>query len=122
MDNYEQQGTRCLDEFFCNGEEACDDAGICQTGTEPCADPWLPFCDENINECVECLKIGDVDGDDDVDLQDFAAFAGAEGCQTAPGGPVDPPMYAPECRCLDADDDGDIDLVDFGYFQRSFSG
>jgi len=121
LDNYEPQGTPCVDEFFCNGEEACDDAGICQTGMDACTDPWLPFCDENIDECVECLKIGDVDGDDDVNLQDFAAFAGAEGCQTGPGGPVDPPMYAPECRCLDADDDGDIDLVDFGYFQRSFS-
>ena len=122
LDNYEQQGTPCLDEFFCNGEEACDGSGICQAGVEPCTDPLLPFCDEEANTCVECLKTGDADGDDNVDLNDFAMFAAPQECQTGPDGPVYPPMYAHECRCLDADDDGDIDLADFGWFQRVFTG
>ncbi|UCE61520.1 MAG: hypothetical protein JSU63_07175, partial [Phycisphaerales bacterium] len=120
LKNYEQQGTPCLDELFCNGEEACDGVGNCQAGIEPCADPLLPFCDEEMDVCVDCLEIGDVTGDGEVGLEDFAAFAGSKGCQTGPSGPVDPPLYPPECQCLDADDDGDIDLGDFASFQQIF--
>lgn len=119
LDNHELDGTACPDELFCNGEETCDGAGTCQPGVDPCLDPSLPFCNEDTDECVECLEIGDMNGDGYVDLQDFATF---QGCETGPVGPVDSPAYSQECQCLDANDDGDVDLIDYGVFQRHFTG
>ncbi len=46
---------QCNDGLFCNGVESCA-AGICVSGTAPCPQPGLPFCDENLNACVECLN------------------------------------------------------------------
>jgi len=57
---------------------------------------------------------GDCDGDNDVDLDDYAVF---EGCITGPnGGPIDP-----SCRCADLDADDDVDLADFAEFQVVFA-
>jgi hypothetical protein len=58
---------------------------------------------------------GDSDGDDDVDLVDFAAF---QLCYTgSSAGPVDE-----NCQTFDFDDDTDVDLTDFGAFQLVFTG
>jgi hypothetical protein len=65
---------------------------------------------------------GDSDGDDDVDLIDFAAFFD---CAAPPGsGPAPtPPMTAQDCLDLfDLDGDGDVDLFDFAEVQQAFTG
>jgi hypothetical protein len=52
----------CDDGLFCNGQETCVDAA-CVDGTPPCPQPDLPFCDENLDACVECLSAAEcVDG------------------------------------------------------------
>lgn len=53
---------------------------------------------------------GDLDGDSDVDMDDFGIVAN---CMSGPQIPC-----APECIRADADADGDVDLTDFGYFQQ----
>ncbi len=117
--NVEPAGTPCHDALFCNGEETCDGAGVCQPGSYPCDDQSLPFCSEDADVCVECLVIGDINGDEQVNLEDSQAYPE---CMVGPLGPQDPPVYSSECRCLDADDDGDVDLADFAEFQRGFTG
>ena len=63
----------------------------------------------------ECQVFGDFDGDEDVDLTDYATFSG---CMTGPnGGPVDA-----GCALGDFDCDGDLDLNDFAAFQEAFAG
>ncbi|MCK4660678.1 MAG: M4 family metallopeptidase [Phycisphaerae bacterium] len=71
----------------------------------------------------ECDQPGDLDGDGDVDLFDFAEFCD---CLTGPceSPPCEPPLYgAPCCACTfaDADSDGDVDLADFVWFQFLFT-
>jgi hypothetical protein len=58
---------------------------------------------------------GDVDGDGDVDLVDFAQF---QLCFTGPGGSISEGA----CAATDFDNDGDCDLVDFNAFQLAFTG
>jgi hypothetical protein len=58
---------------------------------------------------------GDVDGDGDVDLADYASW---DSCMNGPGiGPV-----VAECAPLDLNGDDDIDLADFAAFTRAFTG
>lgn len=57
---------------------------------------------------------GDVDGDDDVDLDDFAGFFE---CFAAPESLVEP-----RCERSDFDHDRDVDLLDFADFQAAFTG
>jgi len=57
----------------------------------------------------------DLDGDCDVDLDDFGAF---QACVTGPA--LGPPGSG--CDDADLDDDGDVDQSDFGLFQRCLSG
>jgi hypothetical protein len=60
---------------------------------------------------------GDLDGDRDVDLDDFAMFS------LCFGGPGNPP--APSCPPevdADLDDDSDVDLGDFSTFSSGFTG
>ncbi len=56
---------------------------------------------------------GDSDGDGDVDLVDYAAFAG---CLVGPRGG----LAEPECGVFDFDADLDVDVEDFGAFQNAF--
>jgi hypothetical protein len=58
--------------------------------------------------------VGDLDGDDDVDMDDFEIFGG---CMGGAG-----TGYPPECAEADLDDDEDVDLVDFANFQTVFTG
>jgi GH15 family glucan-1,4-alpha-glucosidase len=55
---------------------------------------------------------GDADGDGDVDLGDYAAFAP---CLTGPGG-----VATAACAVFDFENDGDVDLDDFAAFQLAF--
>ncbi|HUU85278.1 MAG TPA: FG-GAP-like repeat-containing protein [Phycisphaerae bacterium] len=62
---------------------------------------------------------GDSEGDCDVDLADFSAFAA---CITGPCAPDCDPPLDPACNVMDLDGDGDVDLIDFRAFQSGFSG
>lgn len=57
---------------------------------------------------------GDLDGDSDVDLDDYIAF---EQCLAGPAVPV-----SPGCEVADLRNDGDVDLEDFADFQTVFTG
>jgi hypothetical protein len=59
-------------------------------------------------------RLGDCDGDQDVDATDYHTFAG---CMSGPGGGL-----GPDCACADLDYDGDVDLKDFALFQQGFTG
>jgi hypothetical protein len=59
---FEPVGTPCPDDLFCNGEERCDDTGVCVPGTPPCAAEQK--CDEQNEECVGCLVDDDCDDAD----------------------------------------------------------
>ncbi|UCF35136.1 MAG: fibronectin type III domain-containing protein [Phycisphaerales bacterium] len=63
---------------------------------------------------VGCITPGDMDWDDDVDLQDFAKFGV---CLQGPGLSIQS-----ICACADIDGDGDVDLKDYAAFQGAFSG
>ncbi len=58
---------------------------------------------------------GNCDGDDDVDLADYACF---HDCLTGPGGS----WSQEQCAAFDWDIDGDVDLGDFAEFQKVFAG
>ncbi len=63
---------------------------------------------------------GDADGDCDVDLDDYALFAG---CLAGPDVDVPPAeCTAPEFSATDLDGDDDVDLADLAGFQQVFSG
>lgn len=60
---------------------------------------------------------GDFDGDGDVDVTDFGAFA------LCYGGPFVPPALSCQPGVdADCDGDGDVDLGDFGIFSQNFTG
>ncbi|MBN1491406.1 MAG: hypothetical protein JXA69_15940 [Phycisphaerae bacterium] len=56
----------------------------------------------------------DLDGDADVDLDDFTIF---QPCFNGPNR-----TYPPDCNAADLDDDGDVDLSDFSEFATCFNG
>ncbi len=62
--------------------------------------------------------VGDMDCDNDTDLDDLAVF---HSCVTGPASPGDPPPLPAVCTLADLDADGDVDLTDFGVFQLRFS-
>jgi hypothetical protein len=96
----------------------------------PCIDtasnnaPGLPETDLDGHARILCTVvdmgayesgIGDYDCDDDVDLNDFAAWGA---CFTGPDGAP----YEPDCEAFDFDYDGDVDLNDLALLQNLFSG
>lgn len=66
------------------------------------------------NSATPGFCTGDLDGDGDIDRDDFDAFAA---CSAGPGGR--PPAG---CGKADLDGDGDVDLADFAAFQGAFTG
>ena len=56
----------------------------------------------------------DVDGDCDVDLDDFDQFIGCVSKPSEEAGPL--------CFCADRDGDGDVDMHDYFDFANSFTG
>ncbi|MBI4717991.1 MAG: hypothetical protein HY763_09325 [Planctomycetes bacterium] len=47
---------QCLDDIFCNGDEYCDNFGLCQPANPAAADcPSGTVCDEFNDNCVECI-------------------------------------------------------------------
>ena len=57
---------------------------------------------------------GDLDGDGDVDIDDFNTFAG---CMSGPDA-----AFPVDCDAADLDADSDVDLIDFVDCQRAFTG
>ncbi|MHC4697706.1 MAG: thrombospondin type 3 repeat-containing protein [Planctomycetota bacterium] len=49
----------CDDGQFCNGMESCDSEEGCQPGVDPCVGL---LCDEDLDECTDCLSDPDEDG------------------------------------------------------------
>ncbi|MBI4718223.1 MAG: immunoglobulin domain-containing protein [Planctomycetes bacterium] len=64
----------------------------------------------NLN--VVATRLGDADGDNDVDLADAELLGG---CMTGPGMPA-----TAGCEAFDFDGDGDVDAADVAAFQRVF--
>ena len=75
---------------------------------EPIAGETDKFDNTFIDGTVFVTILGDIDGDGDVDSDDFAIFAGAYGTS---------PPSNPEC---DLDEDGDVDADDFAIFSGNF--
>jgi hypothetical protein len=45
----------CDDLLFCTGVDTCNAYGNCQSSGSPCTAPEFPQCDEEMDDCVECL-------------------------------------------------------------------
>lgn len=61
---------------------------------------------------VSVRALADVDGDGNVDLNDYEGFLD---CENGPDGEIDS-----DCEPADLDADGDVDWADFGAFQRLY--
>ncbi len=72
-----------------------------------------------ILQVVSPVVVGDMDCDDDIDLDDLAVF---HTCVTGPASPGDPVPLPALCTLADFDADGDVDFTDFGVFQLRGSG
>jgi hypothetical protein len=102
--------------------DACDID--CAAPEEDCQAPCGTSGDCNSNGKPDECELGDLDRDENVDLDDWALFMG---CLTAPCGlpPCDPLLYAgieESCCVADMEADGDVDLHDVAGFQAAFTG
>ncbi len=76
--------------------------------------------DCNINGIPDACDGMDIDGDADIDLDDYDAFTA---CATGPCAqpPCVPPLFSDLCCAIaDSDSDGDVDVREFGVFQAAF--
>jgi len=62
-----------------------------------------------VGDTPDYSKAGDLDGDGDIDFEDFAIFADDWGC-----------LASPDCGAADIDGDGDVDLDDFEKFIKGW--
>ena len=97
-------GGFCVDDV---DQETCVDThgGVYQGGYTTCSDPGVLCCPD---------PFADMDGDQDVDQDDFAVF---QGCMTSGLGTLEP-----ACKCLDQVNNGEIDEDDWGAFEACASG
>jgi hypothetical protein len=51
----------CEDDLFCNGDEQCDPETGCFSPGDPCISTNQPICDEDADQCVQCLTDEDCD-------------------------------------------------------------
>ena len=104
---YEPEGTPCPDDEFCNGEETCDDMGICEPGTPVDCDDGVDctddICDDDLNSCVH-------NPNDDKCKDDGLYCNGEELCDQVSGcySSGDPCPTGTECN----EDTGTCDSVD----------
>ncbi len=63
----------------------------------------------------ECVNPLDIDGDDDIDLVEFGAFAEC-------AAPASPNESGESCDVFDLNEDDSFDLIDFGLFQLAHTG
>ena len=81
---------------------------------------WGTSVDCNGNGIPDECEPGDIDGDGDVDLSDFATFAL---CYAGAGVTVPPPSCSEAWFCSsDLDGDDDVDLSDFAIFALNYTG
>ena len=106
-----------VDNFFLRGtiDEMRISRGVVPVGELLDAEASSYSDDANGNgipdECEEALP-GDLDGDGDVDNDDFSIFAG---CMNGPD-----ILYPLDCYTVDLNVDGDVDVADFAEFQLGF--
>lgn len=96
-----------------DGDGRCDNLDVC-----PDADDFGPDADSDglPDACDFCnvSNTGDIDGDGDIDAQDFDGF---DVCLSGPG--IEAGAL---CNCYDMAPDNSINIRDYGMFQRSFTG
>ena len=124
----------CEPDADCNSNSVTDICEIAAGSSPDCNFNRVPdecdiliehggFCDPQVSDCStdfngngvpdEC-ELGDLDGDGDVDIDDYELLSS---CMAGPGG-----SYPDGCSLADFDGDEDVDLGDFAEFQRVFTG
>jgi hypothetical protein len=96
--------------YDCNDNGTRDDCDMARGTSEDLNRNGIPD---------ECDPAGDIDGDGDVDVDDFVPFSA---CQAGPDVTEPPPDCDPAVFALsDLDDDGDVDLRDFAILQDALT-
>ena len=90
----------CSDGLYCNGEETCPD-GTCVDGSPPCPLPGLPYCDEDLDSCAECLMDAHCDDLNDCTVNDCDRSTGL--CDYPPEAPGFPCGDSDDTQCTDPD-------------------
>jgi len=128
----------CTDDLFCNGDEYCMNDGACRSPGDPC-DPasWnslpattlpLPVCDEQGNQCVECLVDDNcTDGAEpycvdnicvacrnNADCDNGTFCDGAEECDNGTCYPGEPPCQQGDLVLCDEDNATCVECYDNG--------